>query len=108
MDRMEVAKSFSEISRNAPRTTFKITYTATDGNVIVDKEFQQFCFDYANNEYLQGIALLLKSWRHYRELGALNEYIQAVGSRVEKLEDDVEALKNPVPKVEVKDELKTF
>ena len=100
MDRVEVAKSFSDISRNSPKTTFKVTYTATEGNIIIDKEFQQFCFDYANNEYLQGITLLLQSWRHYKELGALNEYVSIVDARVSKLEEDFE--KSKLPKEEVK------
>ena len=107
MDRTEIAKSFSDLSRNSPKTTFKITYTATDGNVIIDREFQQFCFDYANNEYLQGIAILLQSWKHYKELGALNEYVSIVDARVTKLEEEFEKSKLPIEhKVEKKE--KTF
>lgn len=106
MDRTEIAKSFSEISRNAPKTTFKITYTATDGNVIIDKEFQEFCFKYANNEYLQGIAVLLHSWKHYKELGALNEYVSILDSRITKLEEKVnDKVEEPVKEDK---ELKTF
>lgn len=87
MDRIEIAQSFSDISRNSGRTAFKVTYTATEGNLEIDKEFQEFCFKYANNEYLQGIKLLLQYFKHYKELYALNDYVAVIDARLTDVED---------------------
>ncbi len=96
MDRTEIGKYFSDISRNSGKITFKITYTATEGNIGIDKRFQEFCFRHANNEYLAGLGLLLKVFQHYSELSSLGDAIEALDKRVTFLEE--EPVKEEEPK----------
>lgn len=108
-NRTEVAKALSDMSRNTGKVTFKITYTATEGNVNIDKAFQDFCFKYSNNEYLAGLGMLLEVFDHYRDLKSLESYINLLEERLERVEDKLEL--NPVKelteaKPEVKDEKK--
>lgn len=86
-DRTELAKVLSDISRNSGKVTFKITYTATNGNLDIDKAFQKYCSKFSNNEYLAGIGLLLQAWEHYKDVRSLEVYLQSIDSRLKVLED---------------------
>jgi hypothetical protein len=105
MDRTEVSKYFSDISRNAGKVVFRITYTATPGNIEIDKQFQEFCFKHANNEYLVGLQLLLKAFKHYDDVVSLSAMIDGLAVRVESLEKkgDKDGLQTAT-----KEEVKTF
>ena len=105
--RVEAASFFSDVCRNAPKVVFRIVYTGTDGNIDVDKRFQDFCFKYANNEYLQGISLLLRVFEHYQELSAIDAYVNQIEQRLILLDERVVKLEAG-PKIEKKTELKTF
>lgn len=101
-DRVDVAKVFSDNSRNAGRVTFKVTYTATDGNLAIDKRFQEFCNIHSNNEYLQGINLLLNTFEHYNEVLVLSDLINGLIERIDILEQKLNKLENPVKDEKVK------
>lgn len=110
-DRTEVAKYFSDICRNSGKVSFKVTYTATEGNILVDKEFQEFCFKYANNEYLSGISLLLNTYKHYEELKNITEYLEELDGRLSIIEGKIggnDALWKEEKEVEKIKEIKTF
>ena len=108
--RVELSKKLSDISRNSGKVTFKITYTNTEGNSEIDKSFQEFCYKYANNEYLAGLSLLLKSFKHYQELGAMDAVFKTLDQRVTLLEEFIDKVKKGVEeeKEEVESEEKTF
>lgn len=85
-NRTELAKFLSDISRNSGKVSFVVTYHGTEGNVAIDKEFQKFCAEHSNNEYLQGIKLLLGMFNHYQELRALDEVVADLEDRITALE----------------------
>ena len=85
-DTVEAAKFFSDISRNSGKISFRILYTGTDGNISIHKEFQKFCFEESNNEYLQGIKVLLDAYNHLKNLQGIEEYLSILEDRIEALE----------------------
>lgn len=111
-NRTDVAKYFSDICRNSGKVSFKVTYTATEGNILVDKEFQEFCFKNANNEYLSGISLLLASYKHYEELKGITDYLEELDSRITIIESklgDNNAMQKEEKEIKEKPkEIKTF
>lgn len=82
-DRTELAKHLSDVSRNTPRVSFKISYTATDGNLRIDKSFQEFCHYYANNEYLAGIGILMEAFYFYKQMASLNDKVEDLAKYME-------------------------
>lgn len=98
-DRTELAKHLSDVSRNTPRVSFKISYTATDGNLRIDKSFQEFCHYYANNEYLAGIGILMEAFYFYKQMASLNDKVEDLAKYMEDFVKTTE----PKPK-----EKKTF
>lgn len=74
-----LAKHLSEISKGAGKISFKIGYTATEGNQEIHKAFQNFCYEKANNEYLAGIGKLL-------EYSEIFSYLVNLDSRITELE----------------------
>jgi hypothetical protein len=88
-DRTELAKHLSEMGRNTPRVSFKISYTGTPGNLKIDKSFQEFCHYYANNEYLAGVGLLLEVFYHYKQLSEVHERIDILNAKLEELQDSL-------------------
>ena len=105
--RTEIAKSLSDISRNTGKVSFKVTYTSLKGNVDIDKRFQDFCFNYANNEYLAGIGKLLDYYEAYKDRARIENYLSMVEQRLQLLEEQVNKKEE---KEEVNDEpvIKTF
>ena len=95
-DRISVAKAFSEVCRSSGKTMFPISYTVTEGNLKIDKDFQEFCFRNANNEYLQGIALLLNIAKHYEDIKGLEEYMSQIDNRLSLIEDKLKSVKDDV------------
>lgn len=99
MDMSDLAKELSEVSRKAGKVSFKITFTATPGNIEIQKRFQQFCFDQANNEYLMGIGKLLDYAAFLGYLVELEQRVEAlergkvVSSEVSKEDDSVKKVK---------------
>lgn len=91
----ELSKSLSEISRNTGKRSFKISYTATDGNTKIHESFQRFCFERANNEYLAGIGKLL-------ELSEVFQYLIHLDERISLLENSI--VNKEVAKEEPKEE----
>jgi hypothetical protein len=89
-DRLKVAQFFSDISRNAGKVSFKITYTNTDGNREIDQRFQDFCFRHTNNEYLAGISKLLDCFKAFEDKTALEVFAMSIESRVKALEEKTE------------------
>ena len=102
-DRLKVAAFFSDVCRNTGKVSFKITYTNTDGNRDIDQRFQDFCFKYANNEYLQGINKLLDIAKAYQDRVAMENYMKMLEQRIIVLEN-----KGVEIKKEDKKETKTF
>lgn len=100
--RTEIAQTFSDISRNTGKVSFKITYTATEGNIGVDKRFQDFCFNYANNEYLAGISKLLDYYEMLKDKQRIENYLGIVEQRLQALEhkdkEEVETNDSPIIK----------
>jgi hypothetical protein len=88
-NRLETAEFFSNISRGAGKVSFKITYTDTEGNRLIDQRFQDFCFKQSNNEYLAGIALLLSYYDRLLDRTAMENYLKLLELRVIELEDRV-------------------
>jgi hypothetical protein len=89
-DRVDLAKHLSDISRNTPRVSFKISYTATDGNLRTDKSFQEFCHYYANNEYLAGIGLLMEAFYFYKQMASLNDKVELIDQKINDLKESLE------------------
>jgi len=112
LDRTDIAKALSDISRNTGKISFKVTYTSTDGNTAIDKRFQDFCFNYCNNEYLAGISKLLDYYEAYKDRARIESYLAIVEHRLQLLEDQVnnKNLKEEKEEEEVNDEpvIKTF
>jgi len=106
-DRTDIAKALSDISRNTGKVSFKITYTSTDGNTVIDKRFQDFCFNFANNEYLAGIGKLLDYYEAYKDRARIENYLAIVEHRLQLLEEQVNKKEK---EVEENDEpiIKTF
>jgi hypothetical protein len=108
-DRISVAKAFSEVCRSSGKTMFPVTYTVTEGNLQIDKDFQEFCFKYANNEYLAGISLLLNIAKHYEDIKGLEDYMSQIDGRLMLIEEQLKGANDGVQKEEVKkDKTKTF
>lgn len=102
-NRTQVAQFFSDNCRNTTKVAFKISYTATEGNVDIDKKFQEFCYQYANNEYLAGIGKLLDAYTAYQDKRAFEAYLKFIEQRMSAIEAKLE------PKEEKKEEgVKTF
>lgn len=99
-DRIEVAKQFSEICRNSGKTMFPVSYTVTEGNLQIDREFQEFCFKHSNNEYLAGIAILLKIAKHYEDIKSLEATLSEIDSRLRLIEQKISG-KEPEEKKEI-------
>jgi len=74
----DLTKELSTISRNTGKRSFKITYTATEGNMQIHNCFQQFCFDKSNNEYLAGIGKLLDATSNMEVLKSFDERLRVV------------------------------
>lgn len=109
MNRLDIVKSFSDMSRNAGTTTFKISYTSTEGNLDIDKRFQEYCAEYANNEYLVGIGKLLDTFEHYKHLSALDTALLQLSLVVGELQSSIEKLNEaPVVKKEEGEKNATF
>lgn len=87
--RLEVAEFFSNASRGAGKVSFKITYTNTEGNRLIDQRFQDFCFKNSNNEYLAGIGLLLEHYDRLLDRTAMENYLKMLELRIIELEDRV-------------------
>ncbi|HEY9702087.1 MAG TPA: hypothetical protein V6C58_06560 [Allocoleopsis sp.] len=99
---MDVAKNFSEVSKNAGRYKFLITFTATEGNIKILQKFQKYAFDNANNEYLVAINKLL-------DYAEIMEYFKSIEHRVALLESELDVLKEKSKIVESNDDvIKTF
>jgi hypothetical protein len=92
--RTEIAKSLSDISRNTGKVSFKVTYTSTPGNIEIDKRFQDFCFVYANNEYLAGISKLLDCFDSYKDRARMENYLAILEKRLHFLEEQLESKKD--------------
>jgi hypothetical protein len=89
-DRTELAKHLSDMSRNTPRVSFKVSYTATDGNLRIDKSFQEFCHYYANNEYLAGIGILMEAFYYYKQMATLNDKVELLAVHMDDLKASLE------------------
>ena len=55
----ELINDLNEHSKNAGTVVFKVKYTAIPSNREIHKAFAKFCFEEANNNYLNGISKLL-------------------------------------------------
>lgn len=100
LDVQELTQTLNDISRNTGKISFKVTYTATEGNMEIHKAFQEFCFDKANNEYLAGIGKLL-------ECAAFMDYLLDINARLDNLEKMI-VQKTTEPVVETKKEEKNL
>lgn len=103
-DRVQVAQFFSDNCRNAPKVSFKVSYTATDGNIDIDKRFLSFCYQYSNNEFLAGIGKLLDAFEFYKDRVAMENYLKFLETRILELEDKIN---KPVEK-KTEEVIKTF
>jgi len=97
---MDLARELSDISKNTGRVSFKVSYTATDGNLKIHEDFQRFAFAKANNEYLAAVGKLL-------EYQKIFEYLVDLDERLSKLEAQ-DVVPKEEDKKEVDDEIKTF
>lgn len=105
-DRTKVAQFFSDNCRNTTKVVFKISYTGTDGNIDIDKRFQAFCYQYANNEYLAGIGKLLDAYEMYSDRTAMENYLKFLEKRIILLEEKIS--EKSEPKEEKKEVINTF
>lgn len=97
---------FSDNCRNAPRVSFKVSYTATKGNTDIYERFQEFCYLYSNNEYLAGIDKLLDAFNAHKDKSAMENYLKFLEQRIIEVETKMQELK--VEKKEEVKEIKTF
>ncbi|RLG33407.1 hypothetical protein DRN98_03995 [Methanosarcinales archaeon] len=107
----DLTKQLSDISRNTGKRTFKIGYTATEGNMSIHKCFQQYCFDKSNNEYLAGIGKLLDAASNIEILKTFDERLRVLEAlAVKKLDLSVDGkeAKEEVEKKEEDEGPKTF
>jgi len=85
----DLVKYFSDVSRNSGKVTFKITYTATPGNILIHKAFQKYAFDEANNEYLAAIGKLLDNASFIEIYKDINQRLCAVEAKIAEQEAPV-------------------
>ncbi len=99
---INLAKELSTMSRNAGTVGFTIKYSATKGNIAVHEEFQKYCFDEANNEYLIAIDKLMQNAKFIDYFRGLDERITVLENKEDVPKEDVEEEK------EEEDVVKTF
>jgi len=93
----DLANELSDVCKKSPKISFRISYTATNGNKDIHKAFLSYAHDKANNEYLAAIGKLL-------EVADTFYYLKALESQLAELNVRVAALE--AKPVEVKDESK--
>jgi hypothetical protein len=88
----DLGKKLTKMSSENGDMGFSIKYTATDGNLRIHEDFIKFCFDNSNNEFLQGIKLLLDSYKTAELISDMAEYLSVLDLRVSDLKNEIESL----------------
>lgn len=85
----ELINNFNEVSKNAGTVAFKIKYTAIPSNRKIHKDFAEFCFEEANNNYLSGLNILLKYSKIFDWLDRIEERLTQTETNMNLLRDYV-------------------
>jgi len=84
-----IIDGFNDISKNAGIVSFKIKYAAIPSNREIHKDFTEFAFNEANNNYLNAINLLLK----YKKIF---DWFEVFEQRISQIEYNMEGLRDHV------------
>ena len=104
----ELIDGFNSISKNAGVVSFKVKYTATPGNREIHKEFAEFCFDFSNNNYLEGISKLMDNKKFSDRFERNEDRLSVVEMKLEGLRDLVLEQPKPEEKTTTEEKGKTF
>ena len=99
MNIIDFANELSSVCKNKPKISFRVSYTATDGNTEIHKAFLQFAHDKSNNEYLAAIGKLL-------ETADIFYYLRLLESEIMEIKLKLAFLEKQEVKQEVKEEEK--
>lgn len=100
----EFIDAMNEHSKNIGTVAFHIKYAAIPGNREIHKQFADFCYKHANNNYLNGISILLK----YK---TIFDWLERIEDRIYEVETKTEGLRDLImqkPKEEKNKEPKLF
>lgn len=92
MDVVDLANELSSICKNSPRISFRISYTATEGNKAIHKAFLQYSHEKANNEYLAAIGKLMETADIFYYLRLLEQEIAEIKEKVLLLESSKQVI----------------
>lgn len=74
----ELARKLNTVTRNTGTVIFPIKYTATDGNQKIHKEFIEYTFNDANNEYMVAIGKLLEYKKVHDRIALLEAQMRSL------------------------------
>lgn len=86
-DAQKIIDGFNEHSRNAGRMTLFVTYTAIPSNREIVKDFAEYAYNEANNNYLSAIKQLMDNKRFTDHIIELEQRVYEVETKMDMLRD---------------------